>query len=51
LPSIGIDWTIVNGEATLRGMSPTGAFPGRLVGNSGAAIDEALRVPFSVAAE
>jgi N-acyl-D-aspartate/D-glutamate deacylase len=51
LPSIGIDWTIVNGEATLQGMSPTGAFPGRLVGNSGAAIDEALRAPLPVAAE
>jgi N-acyl-D-aspartate/D-glutamate deacylase len=42
LPSIGIDWTIVNGEPTLRGMEPTGQFPGRVLGNSGASVDDTL---------
>jgi N-acyl-D-aspartate/D-glutamate deacylase len=51
VPSIGIDWTIVNGEPTLKGMDPTGAFPGRLVGNSGQAIDDLLRRPMAIAAE
>jgi N-acyl-D-aspartate/D-glutamate deacylase len=51
LPSIGIEWTIVNGEPTLQGMAPTGRFPGRLVGNSGASIDEALSAPLAIAAE
>jgi N-acyl-D-aspartate/D-glutamate deacylase len=51
VPSIGIEWTIVNGEPTLQGMTPTGAYPGRLVGNSGDAIDEQLRRPLALAAE
>jgi N-acyl-D-aspartate/D-glutamate deacylase len=51
LPSIGIEWTVVNGEPTLEGMTPTGRFPGRLVGNSGASIDEALSAPLAIAAE
>jgi hypothetical protein len=32
-------------------MDPTGAFPGRLVGNSGQAIDDLLRRPMAIAAE
>jgi len=51
LPSIGIEWTIVNGEPTLRGMAPTGVFPGRLVGNGGADIDAHLAAPLPCAAE
>ena len=45
LPSIGIDWTIVNGEPTLKGMEPTGAYPGRIVGSAGAEMDERLNRP------
>jgi N-acyl-D-aspartate/D-glutamate deacylase len=51
VPSIGIEWTVVNGEPTLQGMTPTGRFPGRLVGNAGAEIDEQLRAPLPIAAE
>ena len=43
LPSIGIDWTIVNGEPTLKGMEPTGAYPGRIVSSAGAEADARLR--------
>ena len=45
LPSIGIEWTIVNGEPTLKGMESTGAYPGRIVGSAGAEMDEMLRQP------
>ena len=45
LPSIGIDWTIVNGEPTLKGMEPTGAYPGRIVGSAGGEMDAYLQRP------
>lgn len=32
----GIYWTIVNGEPTLNGMDPTGAYSGRVLSNGGA---------------
>lgn len=49
--SIGIEWTVVNGEPTQNGMKPTGAYSGRVVGNSGTIIDERLRAPLAIAAE
>lgn len=51
IPSIGIEWTIVNGEPTLEGMTPTGRFPGRIVGNTEFAAHENSETPVAVAAE
>ena len=42
ITSKGIEWTIVNGEPTLHGMEPTGAYSGRVLSNGGAALDEKL---------
>ncbi len=41
--SEGIDWVVCNGNPIFRGGEATGAFPGRLLGNGGPAVDAALR--------
>lgn len=38
----GIDWVVCNGEPILHDGEATGAFPGRLLGNGGPVVDEAL---------
>lgn len=43
-PAEGIDWVVCNGEPILHGGQATGRHPGRLLGNGGPAVDEALRV-------
>lgn len=51
IPSIGIEWTIVNGEPTLQGMDPTGNFPGRIVGHADTPVREDVPDRIPVAAE
>jgi len=40
----GVDWVICNGEPIFSSGESTGALPGRLLGNGGARVDEALRL-------
>ncbi len=46
----GIEWNMVNGEIIFHNSEPTGATPGRLLGNGGADMDAALFAP-ALAAE
>jgi N-acyl-D-amino-acid deacylase len=46
----GIDWVVVNGHPVFHNNKPTGALPGRIVGNAGAPMDAQLYMPARFAA-